>query len=613
MAEGSRARRFAERTASWWGSLSAQPPGGIRSFAGSPVWLLLLLILPAILPLAAPGYFFKAHDARHSVFWLVEFDAAFRDGAIWPIWAPDHLLGFGYPLWLAYAPLAYFVGEAFHLLGLGFTAAVKATWALSFLIGALGMNALARRWWGKSAGLIAALAYTYAPYHLAQIYVRAALAEFVSLAIFPWVLLAFAALWDDARPRRAGLAALALGALLLTHSGAAILYLPVVGGFLAVKALVTLRRREKLWPATGASVLALALGLMLAGIFLIPLFLERGFLGQEIWLKDTYRYWLHFVYPSQFLDPSWGYGYSVPGPDDGMSFQLGILPFLGAAAGAWIIVRAAQRRAGADDMPALPEAFFFLALGLIAIFAMTPAARALWDALPPLTLIQFPWRLLALTAVALALLTAVAARRLEQADAAASRPFVYVAALALMLASFPYTRPELVAIRPADESPLALLDFEMAHPDMRGMTFWAQRQPADADSPLLPQYLAGQPLTKAAIVSGQGTILAQSHTANSAYARVRAEGPVRLRFYTSYFPGWRATVDGQPAAISADPPNGLIGLDLPAGEHEVSLRFGATPARSAAAAASIAALLVALGFATLPLPGRSRERVRRRR
>ena len=149
---------------------------------------LLLLLLPAILPLAAPGYFFDAHDAHHSVFFLVEFDQAIQDGVLWPVWGPDHALGFGYPTWLLYAPAAYFVAEGFHLLGLGFTAAVKATWALAFLFGALGAYRLARRWWGSAAGLVTALAFTYAPYHLGQIYVRAALAEFVALAWLPWVI-----------------------------------------------------------------------------------------------------------------------------------------------------------------------------------------------------------------------------------------------------------------------------------------------------------------------------------------------------------------------------------------------------------------------------------------
>ena len=60
----------------------------------STVWLVLLLTLPALLPLLAPGYFYKAHDARHSVFYLIEFDQAFRAGAWWPVWGPDHAIGF---------------------------------------------------------------------------------------------------------------------------------------------------------------------------------------------------------------------------------------------------------------------------------------------------------------------------------------------------------------------------------------------------------------------------------------------------------------------------------------------------------------------------------------
>ena len=79
-------------------------------------------------------------------------------------------------------------------------------------------------------------------------------------------------------------------------------------------------------------------------------------------------------------------------------------------------------------------------------------------------------------------------------------------------------------------------------------------------------------------------------------ARVRADSPVRLRFSTYFFPGWRAEVDGRPAEIAPDPPNGLIGLDLPPGEHDVQIRFGTTAVRRVAAALSLvgAALVVGL-------------------
>jgi hypothetical protein len=195
------------------------------------------------------------------------------------------------------------------------------------------------------------------------------------------------------------------------------------------------------------------------------------------------------------------------------------------------------------------------------------------------------------------MLAGAGVRWLEEQPAGVG-PFPYLLALTIVLASFPYTQPALTPIRPEDEMALAIVEFEARYPDMRGMTSFAQRNPSEATSPLIAQYLAGEPLRRAAIIAGAGEVLAQGATANSAWARVRADGTVRLRFYTNYFPGWQATVDGQPAEIAPDAPDGLIGLNLPAGEHDVRLRFLPTPVRrlglalSAIAAAGVVALLL---------------------
>jgi hypothetical protein len=178
-----------------------------------------------------------------------------------------------------------------------------------------------------------------------------------------------------------------------------------------------------------------------------------------------------------------------------------------------------------------------------------------------------------------------------------------VVALLVVLAGFPYTQPELQPVRPLDESPLAVVDFETTYKDMRGITSWSERIPVDADSPLVAQYYADAPLQRAAIVTGQGAILAQTYAAASSSATVRADGEVRLRFYTYYFPGWQATVDGKPVEIRPDPPLGLIGLDLAPGQHEVRLRFTATPVRRLGGAISILALLICLAL-VLRLPAR---------
>lgn len=566
------------------------------------LWLALLLAAPAMLTLLAPGYFMKAHDARHSIFFLIEFDRSFSEGVLWPVWGPDHAVGFGYPTFLLYAPLAFFVGEAFHLLGLGFAAAIKATWALGFLLGAAGAYQLARRWFSPALAMITSLAFTYAPYHLSQIYVRAALAEFMALAWLPWVVLAFLSLWDSPGPRRAAFAALSLCALMLLHTVSILTYVPLLVGLLMVLFLRDLMRergsertlliRLRESPA-GWTISALLLAGLLAGIFFVPMLVERGDVAEWQWVKDTYNYRLHFVYPGQFLDPSWGYGYSVEGPGDGMSFQLGIVTFLLASLG----TIAGLSRWDGKPMPRVLVAFFVAATA-VTLVMMTSVAGLVWDYVPLVELLQFPWRLLAITTFTLAFLAALGVAWLNSHDHtptdASGGPYLYVIGLALVLTSIPFTRPELVSLRPTDESPLAVLDFELNYPDMRGSTRFAQRPPENADSPLITQYLEGQPLQKAAIAAGSGEILEQESGGLFARARVRSAAPITLRFYTHFFPGWRATMDGQPVPIRPDGPNGLIALDVPPGEHEVIVRFGSTPPRVAGVILSGVGLVVIL-------------------
>jgi hypothetical protein len=575
----------------------------------APLILALLLLLPAVLPLAAPGYFFRAHDGHHSVFFLVEFDQVIREGVLWPVWAPDHAHGFGYPTWLVYAPLAYAVAEIFHLLGAGVTDAIKLTWVLGFVGGALGMYLLARRWWGHAAALIASLAYSYAPYHLVQIYVRADLAEFMAWAWFPWAWLALAMLWDDPRPRRAALAALALGLLLLIHTVSLLIFPFVLGAYVLMRVVHDWRGTGQ-FPARalGWTAGAAGLGGLLAAAFLLPGFVELRYLIQSQWTRPNYDYAQQFVYLNQFLSGFWGFNFALPGPGDGMSFQLGLMPFLGGLLGTLAVFAAGRRRAAQGTSEILPyraEAALMIALTLAGIFLMTQAALPVWRALPFGHLIQFPWRLLALTMITLALLSAAGVRWLERKPPATASAYVYVAALAIVLASFPYTRPELQPVRPQDEQPVAVMEFEIAHPDMLGGTIWAARPPVAGESPLLPEYLAGQPLQRAAILDGQGAILSQKSGAIESTARVQSAAGAHLRFYIYYFPGWRATVDGQPVEIRPEGTNGLIGLNVPPGEHDVRVRFGPTPVRLAGGALSIAALVVIVVL--IAIDGRARK------
>ncbi len=567
----------------------------MRRALRSPLALLLLFSLFAWAPLLAPGYFLRAHDAAHSVFWLVEFDQGIRDGFLWPRWAPDHALGYGYPLFNFYAPLVFYIAEVFVLLGASFVTAVKLTWGLAFIVSALTMYRFARRLWGPWPGFAAGLLYLYAPYHFVIIYVRAALAEFLAFALFPWVLHSFWSLVAGEEQgagktrSRIAMAALSFGLILLTHSVTVIFFPPFAAALTLYWLLMAWRRSAAApWRQAGQAIAAGLLGIGLAAIFLLPAIGESAFIVQQQWLPDTYNYANQFIFPHQLFALDWGFGFALPGPDDGMSQQVGL----------WLLILGllALPLAWRFRPPRARLWFGFVLAALAALFFTTAASRFLWDAFPFMALIQFPFRLLALTSLSLSLAAAgLLAGLLPRLRQETRAPGVMLAlGMGVMLASYPYARPQHTPIDERDQSPVAVTDFEVAYPDMLGSTAFAPEGPP-ADTPKKAAYLSGQPLPLAGIVAGQGEVESIRHGAGSDEVRVRAQTPVMLQFYTYWYPGWRAYVNGRETAIRAEGPQGLITLDLPAGEHIVRIRFTNTPLRTLATAISLlSAILIGL-------------------
>ena len=135
-------------------------------------WLTLLLSLFAVAPFLQPGYFWGANDARHHVYFLYEYDRLVQDGIWWPRWSPDFAFGYGYPFFNIYGLFSHFLAELLHhFLNFSYTAAVESIFVASIVAAAGAMYAFARSWGGRAAGVIAALVYTYAPYHLSLIHI----------------------------------------------------------------------------------------------------------------------------------------------------------------------------------------------------------------------------------------------------------------------------------------------------------------------------------------------------------------------------------------------------------------------------------------------------------
>ncbi len=557
--------------------------------------LIIAFSIFAWAPLWGPTYFLEAHDARHSIFFLTDFHQAIADGAFYPRWGTDFALGYGYPLFILYSPLAFYVAEAFHLLGASLTASVKATYALAFILSGLSMYAFAKRILGKGAGLLAALVYIYVPYHLVDIYVRSAFAEFCAFVFLPLVLLFFYELIETGKGRYLALFASTYTGLILTHAPTAFVFTPFLGAYMLYRLLAQGKgdRRpyafsiswERLLRSSALTGVAILLALALSAIFLLPMLTEKGYVVQEQWTGGSYNYAKHFVYFSQLFSPFWGYGYAGEGLTDEMSLQLGAVATLMAMMGiVFSFIKPSKGRG---------HTFFFAVAALVLIAVMTPLAGPLWSALPLTALIQFPWRLLSIVAFTLSFLAGTAVLVLDE-EKGGWHPALAVLLLIVILASYDYSTPQHTKVSPRAEEPVAIIDFEIFHPSDRvGMTIWTQEQPQD--SPLVPQYLAGEPLVKAHPLTEGARVEMVRHGGASEEIKVTSPQEAEVEFYTYYFPGWRAYVDGQETPLYPTEPYGLIALRVPAGEHRVRLRFEDTPVLKAGALISLLALLFTIG------------------
>ena len=111
---------------------------------------------------------------------LQQLTTALADGHFPVRWMPDANFGYGYPFYNYYAPFSVYIAAIFRFLGASFVLAIKLAQLSGFVLAAWGMFQLGRRWLGGNwSGLLAAAAYTLAPFHMVNVYVRGdSLAEF---------------------------------------------------------------------------------------------------------------------------------------------------------------------------------------------------------------------------------------------------------------------------------------------------------------------------------------------------------------------------------------------------------------------------------------------------
>jgi hypothetical protein len=226
----------------------------------------------------------------------------------------------------------------------------------------------------------------------------------------------------------------------------------------------------------------------------------------------------------------------------------------------------------------------------------TSSSLAVWEAIPLLSFVQFPWRfvgraLLPITILAGSAFTVDSSSQRIRKTSTAFRKSLFNTIICsviiiLILSALPDTYPPkgLCSLEPypdiADVTAYEQQGWLGMDPEQSYFPVWVGMHPSD--SSLANAFALGQlpeRLDLDSLPNGV-EVLSADYNILSASIRIKSPQAFQVRWKGLYFPGWKVRIGGQELPITPEKSTGLIIFNVPAGEHLIKLRFGSTPART---------------------------------
>jgi hypothetical protein len=518
----------------------------------------------------------SGHDFEYHLASWVGVTRQWSEGVLFPRWWSDAHFGFGEPRFIFYPPLSWLLGA-----GLGRMLPwrmVPGTFGwLSLTLAGMSTYRLTREWLPRRESLWAAALYVSNPYALIVLCHRSAFAELLASSLFPLaVLYALRVSRANNAARIPDIARLAflVAVIWLADAPAAVM----TGYSLALLIGVRALQRRALAPLLHGAA-AGALGLGLAGFYLLPAAYEQKWVNISDVIAAGLRPADNFLFTFG-MDPEHALFNLLVSWVATAELVLAAIVFVAVA----LAIRRARSLPASSGNAAGEALVPLLALGLISGLLMVRPSAPVWDTLPYLKFVQFPWRwLFVLNLVFVFAAIAAPPRRLPRAwNAVTVCVWVLAGGVILYLPPWEATDiPEFIAEVESGGVTENLDEFV----------------PITADSDLLGP---GAPL--AAVAPGEepsdGVLISvTAWRAEEKYISVDTPEPLLIALRVLNYPAWQVEVNGQPTTAESDPDTGQIQVSVPAGHNVVRARFVRTPDRTIGGGISAAALLILVGLA----------------
>jgi hypothetical protein len=538
-------------------------------------WLLAFCVsLATALAIISP-YFWKGnasgHDfSFHAASWM-DAAAQLRDGTFLPRWTEGANFGFGEPRFIFYPPVSWLFGAFLSfLIPWAYVPAVFIV--LTQTMAGLSAFALGRRLFPQSGALFCAACFAANPYALLIVYTRSDFAEQLALVFFPLLILAALQLagvvQSHFKATHAPVAFLAIvfAAVWLTNAPAG-----VIASYGLAVLFAWLALRAKSWRLLLRGGAALALGLALAGFYLVPAAYEQSWVNISLALSSG-------------LQPSQNFLYTVIADAEHTAFNR-----IASNAALLMIVLTGIFAAAAfpgNKKPDLQGAAkrvwsALLVIASTATFLMLPVSSIFWSLLPKLRFVQFPWRWMSMLAIPLACFAAM--------STALKRVPAYRAAIMAALSTILVITATLMVRHTwwdAEDIPV----LQEAIENGQGFEGVDEYDPVSDDHSSLPEKSPRFRLLRAPGSPGtapQARVHVEHWSAEKKEMRITTRESLRLSLRLLNYPAWRVEVDDAAIIPQQAGETSEIVVPLAAGTSHVVVQFIRTRDRTIGGAITI--------------------------
>jgi hypothetical protein len=538
----------------------------------------LVIVSPFFWLGSASGHDFGFHAAS----WL-DVAGQWKEGIVYPRWTEWANYGFGEPRFIFYPPLSWMLGAALSFV-LPWRAVPGTFIVVVQTIAGLCAYSLARRFTTQRGALFSAASYAANPYALVVIYMRSDFAEQLAAAFFPLLMLKAmelaSVLENSAQVARRCVVwfSLVYAAIWLSNAPAG-----VMASYSMALIFAWLSLADKSWKPLVRGATGLALGLGLTAFYLLPAAYEQSWVNIAQALSSGLQPAENFLY-TQINDPEHNLFNWIAS-----SAAILLIVLTGIAA-----IAARRKGAGPKDQDERPWRAILLLAAAATLLMLRPTA-IFWQLLPKLRFVQFPWRWMAILAVAYAYFLGTGITRQR-------RPWLWLASVAAISAG---TGIFLVQQAWWDSEDIPVM--QAAIQQDAGFEGTDEYDPLGDDHYSLPEKAPRWEVLSAASAETSAPPAAVQiirWSADDREFQVETPKPVRLAARLLNYPAWLVEINGHKVQPERAQEFNEMVVAVPAGQSTIHIHFVRTRDRAIGNGFSLVSLLAlaAVFWAGRPKP-----------